>query len=141
MPMRISTRNLLFLPSLRTPVMWSPHRSLKCLPLLRPLRPMPAKSQTSPLFLMEMFLCPIWIVQSVSIKTQLPFPTPHVLTNWRFLPLILQFRLRVLDHAGLVVQLVARLTSKTMSLSGYHENSENSFDIPSLTSFDILLLL
>ena len=60
-------------------------------------------SNSPPLFLMEMFLCPIWIVLSVNIKTQLPSPTPHVLTNWRFLPLILQFCLRVLDHAGLVV--------------------------------------
>jgi len=41
----------------------------------------------------------------------------HGLTNWKFLPLILQFRPRVLDHAGLVVRLVARLISKAMSLS------------------------
>ena len=61
---------------------------------------------------MEMVLCPVWIVLSVSIKTQLPSPTPHVLTNWKFLPLILQFRPRVLDHAGLVVRLVARFISK-----------------------------
>ena len=70
-----------------------------------------------PLFLMEMFLCLVWIVLSASIKTQLPSPTPHMLTNWKFLPLILQFPLRVLDHAGVVVRYVVRLISKTMSLS------------------------
>ena len=87
--------------------------------LAAPPSPPTDASQTSKslLFLMEMFLCPVWIVLSVSIKTQLPSPTPHVLTNWKFLPLILQFRPRVLDHAGLVVRLVARFISKTMSLS------------------------
>jgi len=80
---------------------------------------MPSKRQTHPppLFLTEIFLCPVWIVLSVSIKTQLPSLTPQMLTNWKFLPLILQFRLRVLDHAGLVVRLVPQHTSKTMSLS------------------------
>ena len=83
--------------------------------LAAPPSPPTDASQTSnsPLFLMEMFLCPVWIVLSVSIKTQLPSPTPHVLTNWKFLPLILQFRPRVLDHAGLVAWFI----SKTMSLS------------------------
>ena len=61
--------------------------------------------QTSnfPLFVTEMFLCPVWIVLSVNIKTQLPSLTPQILTNWKFLPLILQFRVRFLDHAGLIV--------------------------------------
>jgi len=36
-------------------------------------------SNSPPLFLTEMFLCPVWIVLSVSIKTQLPSLTPQIL--------------------------------------------------------------